>query len=228
MGKGESRYPKANPERTTNEQRFGLSKVKETDNREIFAPFLSNMHTHNMDFHSTFRNLAHFSPSRGISNGAYIAEYTTELIRNCMVARRAEEREPAQKAFEAWFKVYAARAVEEWEEGEVGEWELKRKIAMQGVNPRFVLRQWVLEEVIQEMEAGLAEGDEAGRMEARAKLNRILQVSLYDSEEPRQGLISRCRLTLSCHTVKTPVPIMPPTATLPENNDSAVWAQRKC
>ena len=59
--------------------------------------------------------------------------------------------------------------------GEVHEtlWEHTREEAMKSVNPRFILRQWILEEVIAEMEeAGLEDIPRA-----RRALARVLHVS---------------------------------------------------
>jgi uncharacterized protein YdiU (UPF0061 family) len=156
-----------------------------------------------MDFHSSFRLLALFNPARasGAEVQTYIAEFADRLVRTCQVARRDEEREPAVKAFEAWLGVYAARATGEADSGnaevDVEAWATKRREGMQAANPRFVLRQWVLEEVIRDMEAGLAEGDEAGRMEARAKLNRVLEVGRVVFVVGGLELMSRCRPTRS-------------------------------
>ena len=56
-------------------------------------------------------------------------------------------------------------------------WAVKRKEGMLVANPRFVLRQWVLEELIKDMDDALGSGDEQGRREARRRLNGVLQVS---------------------------------------------------
>lgn len=48
---------------------------------------------------------------------------------------------------------------------------------MLGVNPRFVLRQWVLEELIAGMTKDLKVDTENGREGARSKLANILKVS---------------------------------------------------
>ncbi|CAE6513702.1 unnamed protein product [Rhizoctonia solani] len=56
------------------------------------------------------------------------------------------DRERACRAILSWLEKFAVRIVEDLEEAK---WSLdEREKSMRGVNPRFVLRQWVLEEVI--------------------------------------------------------------------------------
>jgi uncharacterized protein YdiU (UPF0061 family) len=71
-----------------------------------------------------------------------------------------------------WLETYRIRIesdADEWgPEGDM--WLEKRRQAMHGANPRFVLRQWVLEEVIKSVERDWKTG--------RRVLAKVLEVSI--------------------------------------------------
>jgi len=78
-----------------------------------------------------------------------------------------------------WLEKYAARIEsekEEWvsasEENLEGDWQAQREKEARLANPRFVLRQWVLEEVIAKVEADAQNG--------RHVLAKVMQVSTFD------------------------------------------------
>jgi len=99
----------------------------------------------------------------------------------------------ASKDFIPYLKRYCARIslpeeISAWEVAEVekerkglkldGEgqgWEEKREVEMLRSNPAFVLRQWVLEELISKLEETGVDGIEEGRRE----LARVLDVRLF-------------------------------------------------
>ena len=94
---------------------------------------------------------------------------------------------------EGWLSIYAARVVQEEEvqawsntSGADGGWVESRRAAMEGVNPRFVLRQWVLEELIAQLEGTGVEGIEEGR----AKLARVLDVSGHGRRRENKSLMA--------------------------------------
>jgi hypothetical protein len=153
-----------------------------------------------MDLNASLRALSSFLPSR-VSDASYL----DGLLPASIASPRPEELGRAKEACKAWLTRYASRASEEqemkaWEEEVVdtsseavqkfGEtaaavdaegngWEEKRRTVMARTNPRFVLRQWVLEELIAELTA-LGVGDQAGEeeyAEARKRLARVLDVS---------------------------------------------------
>ncbi|KAG8747335.1 hypothetical protein FRC10_001514 [Ceratobasidium sp. 414] len=70
-----------------------------------------------------------------------------------------ESREKACRDIIAWLEKYAVRILEDRDEAGIEVDLANRERQMRAVNPRFVLRQWVLEEVI----AGLDEDAEKGR-----------------------------------------------------------------
>lgn len=129
-----------------------------------------------MDFHGTFRTLARFRPGwmkEEAKTASVAAEDNADAPLAAFLARllaQAPDQERldracASKELIAWLEVYAQRV-----EGEAEEWttddsakdqvdvDEQRERAALAANPRFVLRQWVLEEVISRVEADAVGG----------------------------------------------------------------------
>ena len=83
------------------------------------------------------------------------------------------EREGASTRWKDWLEKYATRIESEKEEwvsaSSDGDWQAQREKDARLANPRFVLRQWVLEEVIAKVEADAQNG--------RCVLAKVMQVS---------------------------------------------------
>ena len=143
-----------------------------------------------MDFNASFRHLVDFDPSKA-SSGSYTRVFAAEMVAESTISLPSDSVEGAVGDIQKWLDVYALRihAQEEvaaWKAeaersevkaGEKGEaaWVGYRSEAMAKINPRFVLRQWVLEEIIGQLEeAGVGEDLPA----ARKKLARVLDVSI--------------------------------------------------
>lgn len=114
------------------------------------------MEDHRLDFHSTFRTLSSFKPS--MLNATTSAEGSSTpleaFIKRLLVLTPNPEQLDHAKATEAWMAwldKYSQRI-----ESEKSEWpedfDTEREKAAKAANPRFVLRQWILEEVIAKVE----------------------------------------------------------------------------
>ena len=134
-------------------RRLGLTTTKDTDFAQLYSALLDTLEALELDFHHFFRRLS-FVPLAALATldarteraGVFFhAEGATGVGVNDSTAR-------ARVA--AWLESYRARALEDWGAGE--EADAKRLAAMQQVNPHFVPRGWVLEEVIRRVEK---EGD---------------------------------------------------------------------
>lgn len=103
-----------------------------------------------LDFHLTFRTLTLFRP-------AFLAQENESALQNLVKVLLSHSSDPtldhgaATKHWMTWLEGYASRI-----ESERSEWEddvdVQREMAGKAANPRFVLRQWVLEEVIAKLE----------------------------------------------------------------------------
>ena len=123
---------------------------------------------HKLDFHLTFRHLTRFRPALLSSSDAFI-DTLLRFTSTGDVPRRDE----ASKEWKDWLEKYAARIEGEKEEwvsaSSEGDWQAQREKDARLANPRFVLRQWVLEEVIAKVEADAQNG--------RPVLAKVMQVS---------------------------------------------------
>ena len=125
------------------------------------------MKDHRLDFHETFRRLCAFRPSFASPSSPTSTTATTlEAFAESILALTPEPERldvpNARSEWLAWLRAYAARIESErdlWDAGEEGvDVDAERERAMRAANPRFVLRQWVLEEVIRRVEADADSG----------------------------------------------------------------------
>ncbi|UQC74580.1 uncharacterized protein CLUP02_01231 [Colletotrichum lupini] len=152
--------------------RVGLKNFKESDFDELFSGLLDTMETHELDFNHFFRRLS----------SVKLSEIATEDARR-ETAARFFHAEGATAGSEAkgrsdvgnWLDKWRARVVEDWgeEEGQ----DAEREKAMKAVNPNFVPRGWVLDEIIKRVEK---DGE-------RDVLRRVMQMALHPFEESWDG-----------------------------------------
>jgi uncharacterized protein YdiU (UPF0061 family) len=129
------------------------SSPERDDLSTIVDPFLQILANTELDFHSAFRALCAFQPSMlDSSRSADLEVFLERMVETAKVNKRDE----GKSALKPWLKQYAATIEQDrnaWETSE-GNWEEKRSAEMRLVNPRFSLRQWVLEETIKKLEHG--------------------------------------------------------------------------
>ncbi|BEJ16378.1 hypothetical protein CspHIS471_0509830 [Cutaneotrichosporon sp. HIS471] len=144
--------------------RFGFKTYKDDDDRSIVRNFQSMLKACSADFGASLRLLAALEPSRADEDG-YIRKFAERLIAAATADLPPDSVMRAEEDAGAWLRVYATRAaqdseVEGWKkDAPDGKWEVARTAAMRKVNPRFILRQWVLEEVISTMDSALKDAD---------------------------------------------------------------------
>lgn len=150
-----------NEEKAGWQRRFGLQTHKDSDDRSIVSDFLSTLRAHSLDFSTSFRVLSFFTPDSDIK------AFAKKLVNTAAADLPADSVSRAEEGVASWLGVYADRIKEEAWEG--------RNEAMKKVNPRFVLRQWVLEETIATMEKVIKAGEVD---KAKEVLARVLDVSV--------------------------------------------------
>jgi uncharacterized protein YdiU (UPF0061 family) len=192
------------------QQRFGLKTYKPSDDRDVIYDYLVLLHDNSMDLNASFRTLSSFLPSQ-VSDECYLASFLSDFTSSSILSPKGDDLERAKNASKGWLLRFAERVSAEeekaaWSEAWLEEdhkrfgpsdiamesWESKRREGMRRTNPRFVLRQWVLEELIAELTA-MGVGDESrteeAMVEARKRLARILDVSLPSLiEDSAQGV----------------------------------------
>lgn len=135
------------------------------------------METHNLDFHITFRKLASFRASIVNDQTAMDAFVST------LSSSKDQTQDQATAEWKSWLGTFAERVQKEKPEWPDDDFEAQRVMAARGANPRFVLRQWVLEEVIKRVEDESKSG--------RRILAKVLHVSTH-------GLTSSPSHRLTC------------------------------
>jgi uncharacterized protein YdiU (UPF0061 family) len=126
------------------------------------------MADHKLDFHLTFRHLTRFQP-RSLSS---LDPFIDTLLRFTSTGE-VPQHDGASEQWKSWLEKFAARIEREKEEwdgttSEVMDWQARRETVARLANPRFVLRQWVLEEVIAKVETDAQSG--------RRFLAKVMQV----------------------------------------------------
>lgn len=140
---------------------------------DIFKRFLDLLEDHSLDFHSTFRKLSTFRPSYVQDKDGKFDGFISYLLESTPRPEKLD-RVKASADFRAWLTKYSKRILEERKEwGSISQEEVDalRQKEMNGVNPQFVLRQWVLEEVIAKVEKDAVSG---GRI-----LAKVLEVRFH-------------------------------------------------
>jgi uncharacterized protein YdiU (UPF0061 family) len=132
---------------------------------------------HKLDFHLTFRHLTGFRPAFLSSLDTFI----DTLLRFTATGEMAQRQDGASDQWKSWLETYAARIEsekEEWDDGTSSEgggadWLAHREKEARLANPRFVLRQWVLEEVIAKVEADAQKGRHVLAKVMQVRQNRL-------------------------------------------------------
>lgn len=118
------------------------------------------MEAHSLDFHSTFGGLSAFRPHYVQREDEKLNAFISHLLSSTPRPEKLDQ-EKASSNFKAWLMKYSDRVLEEreeWDGSSQEEIDELREKQMKGANPRFVLRQWVLEEVIAHVEKDVVSG----------------------------------------------------------------------
>ncbi|KAI0300900.1 hypothetical protein BC826DRAFT_931613 [Russula brevipes] len=138
-------------------RRLGLRRADGEDDAVLIQPLLALLADHKLDFHLTFRHLTRFRPEHLSSSDTFI-----DTLLRYTSTDDARLEEDASKRWKSWLEKYAARIESEKEEwvgaSSEGDWQARREKDTRLANPRFVLRQWVLEEVISKVEVDAQNG----------------------------------------------------------------------
>ena len=150
-------------------QRLALRRTDRSDENKIIQPLLDIMEDHQLDFHGTFRKLSFFRPSLLQPSDPYNTQLDT-FVSGILALSPEADHAKATKGLSDWLHIYSERILSErdlWKDE--ADMDLARENAAKRANPRFVLRQWVLEEVIKNVEKDTGSG--------KRVLGKILQVS---------------------------------------------------
>ncbi|KAK1594953.1 uncharacterized protein LY79DRAFT_547623 [Colletotrichum navitas] len=155
-------------------QRLGLKSFKESDFDELFSNLLDTMESHELDFNHFFRRLSSVKLS-DIADEDARRETAVRFFHAEDGAAGGEAKGRADVG--AWLGKWRARVVEDWGEDDAPRGDAEREKAMKAVNPNFVPRGWVLDEIIKRVEK---DGE-------RDVLRRVMHMALHPFEDSWDG-----------------------------------------
>lgn len=126
--------------------KLGLKKLTKADHLDIVNVFLTIMQDQENDYSSTYRALSSSNNPEEIADRILAYKPVTSFLQD-----------GAKDAWLGWLTTYFDRVNQDIEAGLWGDKENayeERLKAMRAHNPRFVLRQWILEESIAKLQAG--------------------------------------------------------------------------
>lgn len=128
-----------------------------------------------LDFHATLRALTRFRPRLLQPDAKGDLDTLLDELIVTTQCTRPEQLEISRDEWKRWLATFSNRINEdttEWTELEGTEdWFDCRQRITEKSNPRFILRQWLLEEIISKVEADFVSG--------RRVLAKVLEVCLY-------------------------------------------------
>jgi len=148
-------------------KRLGLRRYDADDESTLSRPLLDLLAEHKLDFHGTFRRLVFFRPSM-LSEDGQCDSFIINILELSGEPQNLD-RDKAIGDCRDWLTRYAARIKSEAEDWSADNIDDERERAMQLANPRFVLRQWLLEEVIRNVERDVDSG--------KRLLGKVLQMA---------------------------------------------------
>ena len=128
--------------------RLGLVSEQESDFEELFSELLDTLGALELDFNHFFRRLSTVKLSDLSSAGSRKEKASIFFHAEGMTATSGVTEPAGEERVATWLKKWAARVKQDWGEGQ----DSKRETAMKKVNPKFIPRNWVLDEIIQRVE----------------------------------------------------------------------------
>ncbi|KAL2836824.1 hypothetical protein BJY01DRAFT_251781 [Aspergillus pseudoustus] len=153
-------------------KRLGLQTQKESDFQDLYSELLDTLEALELDFNHFFRRLS----------GTSVADLDSESGRKETAAIFFHAEGPggvgytedsARERIAKWLEKWRRRVVEDWDTENDLDSDAKRQNAMKEVNPKFLPRGWILDEIIDRVER---RGD-------REILGRVMNMALNPFNE---------------------------------------------
>ncbi|ORY02181.1 hypothetical protein BCR34DRAFT_493340 [Clohesyomyces aquaticus] len=145
--------------------RLGLKTFKDSDFEILFSEILDWMEAYELDFHHAFRRLGYIG-LRDLETEQGRKDTAGRFFKHADAPRQESE---SRERIGRWLGKWAERIREDWGDGA----EQERQAQMAGVNPKFVPRSWILDELIDRVE----------KKGEREILNDITKLNLSPFEE---------------------------------------------
>ncbi|KAI2617356.1 UPF0061-domain-containing protein [Hypoxylon sp. NC1633] len=157
--------------------RLGLKNCKDGDFEELFSGVLDTMETLELDFNLFFRRLGSVKVGK-LATEQERQEKAGFFFYSDGVTGLGGEAEGRKRVGE-WLGKWRQRILEDWGDGQTvsDEQERERMQAMKKVNPNFIPRSWILDEVLKRVE----------KNDERDVLDRIMHMVLHPFEDSWAG-----------------------------------------
>ncbi|KAI9647222.1 hypothetical protein NHQ30_003605 [Ciborinia camelliae] len=142
--------------------RLGLKNFKESDFETLYSELLDTMERLELDFNQFFRKLSSI-PISSLDTSSSRKEVSTQFLHHEGVTGLNNTLESATSLLSDWLEKWQWRIYEDW--GPDGDDE-NRMMEMKKVNPKFIPKGWVLDEIIKRV-------DQGGEREV---LNRVMKM----------------------------------------------------
>lgn len=172
--------------------RLGLKTQKDSDFDKLVSELLDSLEALELDFNSTFRKLSSLKTSQ-----LEIEDMRKDVARSFfhhegLTGGTSEDDAKARLA--QWLEAWCTRVVEDWGNNA----DAERESAMKAVNPKFIPRSWILDELIDRVEKK-GERDILGRVMKMA-LNPFEDSWAGEAEEEERfcGDVPRYKRAMQC------------------------------
>lgn len=157
--------------------RFGLKTYKDSDFDDLFSSILDSMESLELDFNLFFRRLSLVKVDELETEEARQDRASVFFYSDGVTGAGGEAE--GRKQVGEWLNKWRQRILEDWGDGQTvsDEQDKERMRAMKKVNPNFVPRGWILDEVIKRVE----------KNNERDVLDRIMHMALHPFEESWAG-----------------------------------------
>lgn len=157
--------------------RLGLKNFKESDFDQLFSELLDTMEALELDFNLFFRRLSSVKVSELESEQARQDKASVFFYQDGVTGLGGEEE--GRKRVGAWLERWRQRILEDWANDSdlSAETDAQRIEAMKKVNPSFIPRGWILDEVIRRVE----------KEKERDVLDRVMTMALHPFEDSWAG-----------------------------------------
>ncbi|OTB14847.1 hypothetical protein K445DRAFT_61972 [Daldinia sp. EC12] len=159
--------------------RFGLKTYKDSDFDDLFSSILDSMESLELDFNLFFRRLSSVKVDELETEEARQDRASVFFYSDGVTGAGGEAE--GRKRVGEWLNKWRQRILEDWGDGQTisDEQDRERMRAMKKVNPNFVPRGWILDEVIKRVE----------KNNERDVLDRIMHMALHPFEESWAGRV---------------------------------------
>ena len=152
--------------------RLGLKSEKDSDFEKLFSELLDTLEALELDFNHFFRRLSPIKASEISTEDQCRQKASVFFHKEGIPASAGISDEAGRERMGKWLARWSDRVVEDWGRSPAAEEE--REAAMKMVNPKFIPRSWVLDEVIKRVE-------QQGDREVLGRVMRMAESPFQDS-----------------------------------------------